>query len=193
MAANREDTGVKFTWFDVVLVLILLWSAIAGLRSGFARVVVGFIATIAGLLAGFWFYRMLAEELMPWVKTPTMAQILGFLIIFVGVLIVGAVIGALLSRLLRWFGLSWFNHFLGGIAGFFRGALVIAAVAAVFVAFSPSPTPQFLAGSRVLPYVAEVAWWLVDLAPKELKDAYEQQLQNLKRMWSHPDQKGQVA
>jgi|SRR5581483_680540 len=172
-----------FNWFDIVLVLIILWSIFAGLRAGFARVVVGFVSTIAAFLVGFWCYRMMAAKLMPWLKTPAAANVAGFLILFIGVLIVGALIGALLSRLLHWIGLSWFNRLLGGVAGFFRGVVVIAAIAGIFVAFSPSPTPDFLARSRVLPYVSEVAWWLVDLAPRQLKDAYDEEMQNLRRYW----------
>jgi membrane protein required for colicin V production len=183
-----------FNWFDLILVLIILWSAITGLRAGLARVVVGFVAAITGLLAGFWCYRLVADKLMPWVRTPTAANILGFLIIFIGVLILGSLISAMLSRLFRWIGLSWFNHFLGGIAGFFRGALVIAALAAVMVAFSPSPTPAFLHQSRVLPYAGEVAGWLVDLAPRELRDTFSQQMENLKQLWAKPkDPHTQVA
>lgn len=177
---------IPFNWFDVALVLIILWSAITGLRAGLARVVVGFIAAIIGLMAGFWCYRMMAEKLMPWVKTATVANIFGFLIIFVGVLILGALISALLSRLLRWFGLSWFNHFLGGVAGFLRGAVVIAALTDMIVAFSPSPTPEFLEHSRVLPYASEMASWLVSLAPRQLQDAFDEQMQNLRRFWAQP-------
>lgn len=172
-----------FNWFDVVLVLIILWSIFAGLKAGFARVVVGFISTIAAFLVGFWCYGMLAIKLMPWLKTQTAANVAAFLILFIGVLIIGALIGALLSRLLNWIGLSWFNRFLGGVAGFVRGVVVIAVLAGIFVAFSPSPTPDFLARSRVLPYVSEIAWWLVDLAPKQLKDAYDEEMQNLRRFW----------
>lgn len=177
---------MPFTWFDVVLVLILLWSAVAGLRAGLARVVVGVIATIAGFLAGFWCYGIVAAKLMPWVKTPALANILGFLAIFIGVLILGSLISALLSRLFKWIGLSWFNHFLGGVAGFFRGALVIAVLADIAVAFSPSPTPSFLEQSRVLPYVGEISGWLADLAPRELKDAFTEQMRNLKQFWATP-------
>ena len=175
-----------FTWFDVVLVVIIVWSAIAGLRAGFARVVVGTIATVVGFLAGFWFYRIVAAKLLPWVKAPTMANILGFLIIFVGVLIVGALISALLSRLFKWIGLSWFNHFLGGVAGFLRGALVIAVLVNVAIAFLPSPLPDFIARSRVVPYAGEVSWWLADLAPHDLKDAFQQQMRNLRQFWAKP-------
>ena len=183
-----------YNWFDVALVLIILWSALTGLRSGLARVVIGFLAAIVGLLAGFWFYRMVAERLMPWVKTAAVADIFGFLIVFVGVLILGSLIASLFSRLFRWAGLSWFNHVLGGVAGFFRGALIIAALADVFVAFAPSPMPDFLARSRVLPYVGEVAGWLADFAPRPLKDAFDQQMQNLKRQWAPPaDPHSQIA
>lgn len=170
-------------WFDIVLIVVLLWSAIAGLRAGFARVVIGLVATVVGFIAGFWFYGVIGAKLMPWVKTPAIADVFGFFIIFMGVLILGALIAALLSKLFRWIGLSWFNHLLGGFAGFLRGALVIAALTGVLVAYAPSPTPDFLENSRVLPYVGEVSWWLVDLAPHELKDAFTEQMENLKQFW----------
>ncbi|MBV9300919.1 MAG: CvpA family protein [Acidobacteriaceae bacterium] len=178
-----------FNWFDVVLILIMLWSALAGLRAGFARVIVHLIATIVGLVAGFWFYRMLAAELIPWVKNITAANIMAFLIIFVGVLIIGSLVSALLSRLFRWVGLSWFNHVLGGAAGVIRGALVIAVLVDVMIAFSPSPTPAFLDNSRVLPYTLQISSWIVDLAPRELKDAFTEQMKNLKQFWA-PQQDG---
>ncbi|MGI8961243.1 MAG: CvpA family protein [Bryobacteraceae bacterium] len=177
---------LNVNWFDIVLILIVIWSALTGLRAGLARVVVGFIATVLGLLAGFWFYRLLAAKLVPWVKTVTAADILGFLVIFVGALIIGAVISALLSRLFNWVGLSWFNHVLGGIAGLLRGALIIAALSDVLVAFSPSPTPFFIINSQVLPYTVQVSSWLVDLAPRELRDAFTEQMENLKQFWAPP-------
>lgn len=185
---------VRFSWFDVVLLLVILWSAVAGLRAGFARVIIGLVATIAGFIAGFWCYRLVAAKLSPWIGTTAIANILGFLIIFVGVLILGSLISALLSRLFRWIGLSWFNHFLGGVAGFFRGALIIAALVDVVVAFSPSPLPDALSQSRVLPYAGEIASWLVDIAPRELKDSFTEQMQNLKRFWTKPpDSRSQVV
>ncbi|GEM_PF-764489 len=184
-----QQSPSSFNWFDIVLVLVLLWSALAGLRAGLARVLVSFSAAICGLIAGFWFYGVVAQELMPWIPNPAIANMLGFLIIFIGALLVGALAASLLSRIFQWFGLSWLNHMLGGIAGFFRGALVISAIMGVLIAYSPSPTPAFLEHSRVLPYVGEISWWLLDLAPRELRDAFMQQMQNLRQMWHAPSSK----
>jgi membrane protein required for colicin V production len=171
-------------WFDLVLLVIVCTSAAAGLRTGFARVVIGLAATIAGLLAGFWCYRIVGAKLTPFVSTPALADLLGFLIIFFGVMLVGALFATLLSKLFRWVGLSWFDHFLGGVAGLLRGVLMVAALSAVVVAFVPSPTPAFLTQSRVLPYATELAAALAQAAPKDLKDSFLQQWENLKQFWA---------
>jgi membrane protein required for colicin V production len=173
-------------WFDIILLLILVLSALAGLRSGFARVVIGLAATVAGLLAGFWCYRIVGAKLAPYLSTPALADIVGFLIIFFGIVLGGALLATLFARMFRWVGLSWFDHFLGGVAGFVRGILMIAALAAILVAFVPSPTPQFLTHSRILPYATGVAAALAQMAPRDLKDSFWQQWENLKQFWSRP-------
>ncbi len=178
---------VPFTSVDLCLGIILLWSAIAGLRAGLARVIIGTGATIVGILFGFWCYRLVGVKLLPWVRTEALANVLGFLLIFCGALIVGSVLAAILSRLFRWIGLSWFDHFLGGLAGLARGAILIAASLDFAIAFAPSPIPQAVQQSRILPYATTVSAWLVELAPRELRDAFTQQLENLRQLWKQPD------
>jgi len=177
-----------FNWFDIVLLITLLCSAFAGLRAGFARVVVGLAATVAGFLMAFWCYRILAAKILPYVHTPTVANVLGFLAILFGVLIVGSLIAALVSKLLKGVGLSWLNHLMGGVAGVVRGILVIAVVVAALVAFSPSPPPEFLNDSKLLPYASELSGALAIAAPRELRDAFDAQMQTIRQLWT-PEQK----
>ncbi len=170
----------SFTWFDIVLFLVLLSSIVSGLRAGVARVAVGLVATVAGIVAGFWFYRMVAVQLTPYIgQNIDLANLLGFLLIFSGVLVLGAIVAAILSRLFAWVGLSWFDHLLGGAAGIVRGVLVIAVLVDVIVAFVPAPTQAFLDNSRVLPYTNQLSGWLMDIAPRELKDSFEQQMKGM--------------
>lgn len=187
---------MSFNWFDVALALLILMSGIAGFRSGLARVVLGIIASVAGLIAGFWCYRIVAVKLSPFISSTIAADIAGFFIIFIGVMILGGVIAAILSRIFQRIGLSRFNQLLGGVAGLIRGALVVAVLATILIAFAPKPTPEFIENSRVLPYASQVAAALANLAPRELKDSFVEQLQNLKELWSEPASshgQGQIA
>jgi membrane protein required for colicin V production len=178
------DTLTSLNWLDIVLAIIIISSAVAGLRAGFTRVVIGLLATIVGLIAGFWCYRLVGEQLYPWISKPALANFVGFFLIFVGVALLGSIIAALLSKLLRWVGLSWFNYLLGGVAGFARGALIVAVLANVLVAFAPSPVPNYLRNSRVLPYANGVASVLAEFAPHQLKDAFSHQMETLKQIWA---------
>jgi uncharacterized membrane protein required for colicin V production len=178
------ETLTSLNWLDIVLTLIIIASAIAGLRAGFTRVVIGLLATIFGLVLGFWFYRMVGDQLHTWISRPAVANIVGFFLIFIGVALLGAIVAGLLSRVLRWVGLSWFNHLLGGAAGAVRGALVVAVLVNVLVAFAPNPVPNYLKNSRVLPYADGVASVLAELAPRQLKESFVERMDLLKQFWA---------
>ncbi|HJY05226.1 MAG TPA: CvpA family protein [Bryobacteraceae bacterium] len=173
-------------WFDVALLVLIVASVLSGLRTGLARVVMHLVATIAGLVAGFWFYGIAADELMPWVHDPVAARIAGFALIFIGVMIAGALAGWLIARLFRLIGLGWLDHLLGGAAGLLRGAVIVAAIVAVIVAFSPGTPPAFLAESQVAPYATRISSVLAQFAPRELRQGFEQQIEKLKRRWASP-------
>jgi membrane protein required for colicin V production len=184
------ESITNLNWFDIVLAVIVICSAVAGLRAGFTRVVIGLMATVVGLLAGFWFYRLVGEQLHRWISTAALANAVAFFLIFFGVALLGSIVAAMLSRMLRWVGLSWFNYLLGGVAGFARGALVVAVLANVLVAFAPSPVPAYLRNSRVLPYANGVASMLAVFAPQQLKDSFSHQIENLKQIWAAHERAG---
>ena len=173
-------------WFDMLLVLVILASVASGLRTGLARVVVHLAATIVGLLAGFWLYKTVAIYVDPDLHNSTQDQLVGFAIPFFAVLTLGSLVGMLLSRLVQWIGLGWFDHLMGGFAGALRGALLIAASLAMLIAFAPSPLPPFLTESRVIPYAAQVSAVLAEMAPSGLRQEFHRQIQKLKQYW--PDQ-----
>jgi|SRR5450755_1715217 membrane protein required for colicin V production len=173
-----------FNWFDFVLLIILLSSVFAGLRNGFARVVVGLAATVIGFLTAFWCYGIVAAQILPYIHNPGLANILGFLAILFGILLLGSIIAAIASRLLKDVGLSWLNHLMGAVAGVVRGVLVIAVLLDALVAFAPSPPPDFLNNSKILPYASPISGALAIAAPRELKDAFDAQMHALRELWT---------
>lgn len=174
-------------WLDGILGLILLLSTISAAQKGFSREVIGIAAAIIGLICGVWFYGLAGSWLLPYVSSPHVANFIGFFIVFAGFIILGTLAGAILRRFVKAVGLSWFDRLLGGAFGLIRGALLGMAVITALVAFAPAVAPDSapasVANSRLSPYVLEAARVVVAIAPKELKDGFEQHYEQLKSYW----------
>lgn len=161
------------TSLDWVLAAVLAASTIAGLMTGFARVVVGLAAGIFAVLLGFWFYRMPAVWFAEYFESKAAAAVLGFLAVFLTVMLLGGILGRLMSAIFKWVGLSWLDRLLGGALGFARGFVAVAGIVAVMTAFAPTPAPQWMARSEIVPYAMGFSKVLAVVAPRDLRDRFE--------------------
>jgi membrane protein required for colicin V production len=172
------------SWIDLVLVLVIASSVLAGFAAGFARVGVGFAAMIVGMFCGFWFYGIVAGYVIDYVSSRAIANLIGFFVILAGVLIVGAILGRILAKFFKWVGLSWLDRLLGGVFGIVRGFVIAAAMVTVLLAFSPSPPPRSVVDSKILPYVINVSDALAAMTPHEIKDQFYATKDKVKAVWS---------
>ncbi len=165
-------------WLDIVLVAVLAFSTIRSLRKGFSREVVGLAAALAALVLAMWFYGMAGTFIAPYVGSPRTANLLGFVLVIIAVLLVGSLAGWIVSRFLRTVGLSFFDRLLGGAFGFVRGLLITIGVLTAVMAFGPrtenNPTPEAVVHSRIAPWVLEASRWFVAIAPMELKQSFRE-------------------
>ncbi|MGP0075473.1 MAG: CvpA family protein [Bryobacteraceae bacterium] len=171
-------------WIDLILVLVIGSSVLAGLSAGFARVAVGFAALIVGMFCGFWFYGIVAAYVMDYVNSRAIANLIGFFVILAGVLILGAIVGRILAKFFKWAGLSWLDRLLGAVFGLVRGFVIAAAMVTVLVAFAPSPPPASVVDSKLLPYVIDVSDVLAALTPREIKDSFYATQDKVKAVWT---------
>ncbi len=171
-------------WLDFVLLLILGLSAVGGLAKGFARLVIGFLAAVAGFLCGLWFYGSAGRFLLPYVSHRGVANFIGFFLIFLGVVLLGALVGKLLGLLLKWAGLSWLDRLMGGVFGLLRGLVFAVALVLALLAFTPNPPPRSVVNSRIAPYVIDAAHICANLAPREVRDGARQSYEKVKEAWA---------
>lgn len=171
-------------WLDIVLAIILVASVAAGFAKGLARTVVGFVACIAGLLFGLWFHGTAGAFLIPYVSSRGIANCIGFFLVFFGAMLLGALLGRLLAMMFKWAGLSWLDRLLGGAFGLVRGALVSAVIVMALLAFTSTPPPASVVGSRLAPYVMDVARVMAAAAPRELRDGVRKGYEKVKQVWS---------
>ena len=178
------------SWLDILILAIVGYSIVAGFLGGFARVGIGLAATILGILFGFWFYGTAAEHVRDYVTSRGLANLIGFALIFGAFVLTGAIAGRLMAKLFKWVGLSWLDRLLGAAFGFLRGLVIAVALVTVILACAPEPPPRSIVNSRTLPYVIDTSSVLAAITPHEIKDAFRQTRERVKKIWSDTVNKG---
>jgi membrane protein required for colicin V production len=115
------------------------------------------------------------------------------MLVFLGVLIAGAIVGLLFGRLVRAAGLTVFDRVLGAAFGLVRGLLLAVALILAIVAFSSGPDggpPRAVVQSRFAPYVIDTAHLVASVAPRELKDSFRKHYDQVKSVWENALKKG---
>jgi membrane protein required for colicin V production len=176
-------------WLDVVLGLIILASVATGFMRGFVRLGIGFAAVVTGFLLASWGYGMAGAWLVPYVSKKAIADLIGFLLVFIAVLIAGALIGNLFARMLKLTGLSWLDRLLGAAFGVVRGLLICVVMVLLMTAFSPNSPPRSVVESEFSPYVIGAAGVLAAATPHDLKDSFHRRYEEVKQIWSDALQK----
>jgi len=177
-------------WLDVVLLIVLLTSVVTSFSAGLARELMGLVSLVLALVLAIWFYGTAGAFLLPYVSSPAIAHFCGFLIVFCGVLVLGAVAGRLLGRLMKVAGLSFVDRLLGAAFGVVRGLLISIAIILAMLAFAPKSPPSAVVNSRVAPYVVDAARMLATLAPHELKEGFRRSYDQVKSIWADALRKG---
>lgn len=112
------------TSFDYIVLGLLGLSAVVGTWRGLVSEVIALVAWVVALVAA-WMYSARAATLLSGLITePMWRQVAAFAIIFVGVLLLAALLRFLLRELLRAVGLGPVDRFFGTLFGLARGAAI---------------------------------------------------------------------
>ncbi|HVW09353.1 MAG TPA: CvpA family protein [Bryobacteraceae bacterium] len=165
-------------WLDYVLIAILAFSTLQSFRRGFSREIISLSATVIGFVLGMWFYGSAGLLVSRWISSPRIANLAGFLLVFVAVVLVGAIVGAIVRKFLSAVGLSFFDRLLGALFGLLRGALIAVALLTAWIAFAPrgdsKSAPGAMVHSQIAPYLMKASSLFVSIAPAELRNSFRE-------------------
>lgn len=113
------------TLFDLVVIAIVVLSALFALTRGLVREVISLVAWVAALIVAFSFAGPLSGHFETVKSNPVLVQVLAFSALFIGVLIVGGLIAAVISGAVRAIGLGWLDRLLGMLFGVVRGVVLV--------------------------------------------------------------------
>ena len=151
--------------FDLALLTVVALSTLFAFARGVIRETMALATWVAGFVLAINCAGPLAG-LVPWLDmTPLAKHLLAFAVILVAVMIVGAIIARLLSRVVRAIGLGFVDRFLGAIFGLARGILVIV-VFALLAGVTALPKRDWWQNSTLGQPLAEIALLLKPYLPR---------------------------
>ena len=158
---------MDFNYIDIAIAVIILITALIGFMRGFVWMAIFLATWSAAILLAIKFKDQLATAL-PVKLGSEVAQIgLAALLIFIGVLIIGAIINYLFSKAISAVGLGTFDRILGTGLGIALGALAITLVT-MLLSLTEFPNQPSWQQSKLVPKFQEAAEWLKTLIPEDM-------------------------
>jgi membrane protein required for colicin V production len=170
-------------FLDIVLFIIIFALSIYGLIRGFVKEIVSIISIVLGLNIALHWYEEAARYLS-FLNNQNQQNILGFIIVFIGVSLLLSILGKLVSLVLKSINLGCLDHLLGLVLGFVKGVVVACVILLVLVSFLP-PSNKVLAGSQLAPSIISITKTIVVLAPSGFKEQFMVNLDKLHKVWGN--------
>lgn len=153
---------------DIVILAVLALSALLGLLHGFVSELLSLLCWVAAFWVAWAFGPQVAAFYGTWWHEPAGCLIAGYVTCFLGVLIVGALLGWALRGLMKRGGLGGGDRFLGLLFGLARGVLLVTFVV-LMLGFTKVPRDAaWWRQSMLLPAFEQGAGWLAQELPPDV-------------------------
>ncbi len=173
-------------WLDIILLTIMVLAAIVGIFKGLVKQVIGLVAVIAGLILACLYYEQAALIFEKLVKNRLLSNFLGFLIIFVVVLIAGAILGHLFTKAMKG-PLAFANRLFGAVFGFLKAVLICGIIVFALVSFEiAKPAVET---SVVAPACLGVTRAMINMIPQDLRAKFNESYQRIRESGGKHGQK----
>ena len=160
-------------WLDLVLLLTLVWFAIAGATAGLLRELVTLIAALIGVVLAGLLYDELAADILVMMDNTRSARIAGFLAIFAAVLGAGQIAAVLLKGVAMTLALGPLDRIGGLLLGLLKGIVIVEAILFLFARYHVASMVAAMDGSLVTPFFLHGLPFVLTFLPGEFRAAVD--------------------
>ena len=160
---------------DIIIICTLSFLIVRGIIRGFIRE----ITSLAGIIAAIWiangFHPQVTQVLKRYVSPFPLMSLVSFGIIFTAVIIVSAIVGFFLRKIVKKILLGWADRIFGGGIAAIKGIVLTYLVIILLTFFLPSRTP-LIAKSRLAPLIVSSYQAMVGLISPEFYEKWKKKL-----------------
>jgi len=155
-------------WADYIILAVLGMSVLIGLWRGLISEVLALVIWIAAFWVAWTFGPSVAGYFEHSITLPSARIVVGYGICFIAVLILGALVRFLVSKLIEGTGLTGTDRLLGMVFGFARGVLLVT-LAVFLLGFTAFTRDPWWNDSVLLPQFKGMAAWLGERVPDSVR------------------------
>ena len=156
-------------WIDYALLVIVVVSSVIGLFRGLVKEAFSLFIWVFSVWIGLTFSQHFSPLLKGLIESSSIRMLVAGGVLFLITLIIGALIGYLLTELVKKTGLTGSDRLLGMIFGVARG-LVVCAIAVTLVSLTVLVNESWWDESSLIPYFQSLAIWVREQIPSGLLD-----------------------
>jgi len=163
--------------FDISIVVIILITALIGFMRGIVWMAIFLATWVAAILLAIKYKDQLAVALPIKLGSDVAQTGLAALLIFLGVLITGAILNAILHKIINAVGFGTFDRILGTGLGIILGALATTLLT-MLLALTELPDQKAWGQSKFIPKFQDAATWIKTKIPDDLNKYIDETLGN---------------
>jgi len=168
---------MDFNYIDITIAVIILITALIGFMRGLVWMAIFLTTWAAAILLAIKYKDSLATELPIKLGNDLMQTGLAALLIFLGVLMVGAFINYLMNRIITAIGLGTFDRVLGAGLGVLLGGLAVTLLI-MLMSITELPEQDLWKKSKFIPRFQEAAEYIRTLVPEDVNKLIDESLES---------------
>ena len=137
---------------DLGIFVLVIISGLISMIRGFVKEAMALVIWLSAFIIAMSFKEVVAQLLINAIELASMRQLAAWGILFVGTLLLGAMVNYLLGKLVSSTGLAGTDRTLGLVFGVTRGLLVVLALVIIIPEALPVEQDNWWKQSRLIPY-----------------------------------------
>ena len=167
---------------DIVIGVIVGFCLVRGIFRGIVKEVTSIVGVFVGFYGAYYYHPLVANLISRFIDNKSYLEIISFIISFVVLFLAVGFVGVLLKHLLKAISLGWADRILGSAFGLVKATLIISFLLVPLAAFLPKDS-SLMKNSLLAPHVMRLSEKIVLIVPKEMKEAFSDNLESLKDAW----------